>query len=187
MKTNECDKVECRRMRRVRHRRRGRHRPVVPVRLRRRAPLDRGYRRSGRGTPKTVVEFVYDALGRRIEKKIYADGSLSKTVRYIYSGQNVIEEYVDDSGWVLDAKYVHGIGIDNVLTIERGFGGSVERWYYLHDGLSSVTELLDEDGALDQAYEYDAWGNPTIYDPNGTTIKNPYLYTNRRWDAEITL
>ncbi|MBN1918477.1 MAG: RHS repeat-associated core domain-containing protein, partial [Verrucomicrobia bacterium] len=41
-------------------------------------------------------------------------------------------------------------------------------------------------GALSQAYEYDAWGNPTIYDPDHAS-KNRYLYTGREWDAEIGL
>jgi len=31
-----------------------------------------------------------------------------------------------------------------------------------------------------------ATGTPTIYDPDHAS-GNPYLYTNRRWDAEIGL
>ena len=50
-----------------------------------------------------------------------------------------------------------------------------------------MTELTDGDGELAQAYEYDAWGNATIYDPDETSIKNPYLYTGREWDVEIGL
>ncbi|MBN1919225.1 MAG: hypothetical protein JW889_15075, partial [Verrucomicrobia bacterium] len=72
---------------------------------------------------------------------------------------------------------------DNVLTVER----DSSTWYYLHDGLGSVTELLDDEGDLAQACEYDAWGIPTVYNPADTEIRNPYLYTGREWDAEISL
>ena len=84
--------------------------------------------------------------------------------------------------WTLKGEACTAIGIDNVLTIER----DSSRWYYHHDGLGSVTELTDADGALAQAYEYDAWGNATIYDPD-SAIANPYLYTGREWDADIGL
>ncbi len=41
--------------------------------------------------------------------------------RYIYDRINVIEEYsYPNETWTLEAEYVHGIGVDNVLTIERG-------------------------------------------------------------------
>ena len=123
-----------------------------------------------------VVEFEYDALGRRIVKTVYADeNTVDEKIRYIYDGINVIEEYVDDSGWVHEAQYVHGIGIDNVLTIER----DSSRWYYHHDGLGSVTELTDGDGDLAQAYEYDAWGNMTLKEvkvDQSYVVKERYFY-----------
>ncbi|MBN1917329.1 MAG: hypothetical protein JW889_05425 [Verrucomicrobia bacterium] len=150
-----------------------------------------------------MVAFTYDALGRRLTKS--AGGTAT---RFIYDGQSVIEEYqYVDSAWVLDAKFVHGntaccldegsafVGAarcfgppasDNVLSLERKDGETWPRWYYLHDALGSVTDLLDEDGALSQAYEYDAWGNATIYDPDHAS-GNTYLYTGREWDAEIAL
>jgi len=130
------------------------------------------------GTP--VAAFEYDGLGRRIKSTV---GSV--VTRFVYDGDAVLEEYAWDtqgSSWVLAAVYVHGIGIDNTLSIERG--GNV--YYYHYDGYGSVSELTDEDGALAQAYEYDAWGIATIYDPE-SAIENPYLYTGRRWDAAIAL
>ncbi|MCJ7483333.1 MAG: hypothetical protein MUO31_10245 [Thermodesulfovibrionales bacterium] len=39
----------------------------------------------------TQVEFVYDALGRRVEKKAVYSSS-SDVTRYVYDGNQVIEE-----------------------------------------------------------------------------------------------
>jgi RHS repeat-associated protein len=135
------------------------------------------------GTPITLAEFAYDALGRRIIVKLYDDqGALDSTTRYIYDGDRVIEEHVDDTGWVLDAVYVHGLGVDNVLTITR----DSETYYYHYDGIGSVTELTNAAGTLSQAYEYDAWGIPTVYDPDHGS-HNRYLFTGREWDAALAL
>jgi len=131
----------------------------------------------------TVATYRYDGLGRRVLVTFYDElGAPESVTRYLYDGSAVVQEYVVVGSWVLDAEYVHGLGTDNVLTITRD--GST--WYYHYDGLGSVTELTDSTGALAQAYEYDAWGIPTIYDPT-SSIGNPYLYTGRRWDAPISL
>ncbi|MBN1916432.1 MAG: hypothetical protein JW889_00870, partial [Verrucomicrobia bacterium] len=51
----------------------------------------------------TVAEYEYDPLGRRVRKTVG-----SAVTRYVYDGQNVIEEHVYDSGWQLDGTYAHG-------------------------------------------------------------------------------
>jgi len=51
----------------------------------------------------TVATYRCDGLGRRV----WSDVGDVET-RYIYDGDGVIEEYVDNSGWELDAVYVHG-------------------------------------------------------------------------------
>jgi RHS repeat-associated protein len=106
-------------------------------------------------------------------------------------------------------EYVYGPGIDDVLKMDYHDGANTYPYYYHKDGLGSVTELTDVDGALVQAYEYDAGnasrcldeallrrvsrlgggGTPTIYDTDCSVIRtaNPYLYTGRRWDADIAL
>lgn len=144
-----------------------------------------------------VTSFVYDALGRRV-KKTDSDGNITT---YFYSGQHVIEEY--EGADILKREYVYGPGIDNgnasrcldeapLRRVSRHGGdyhdgANTYPYYYHKDGLGSVTELTDVDGALVQAYEYDAWGVPTIYDTDDPELDQPYLYTGRRWDGEIGL
>jgi len=118
----------------------------------------------------TQASYAYDALNRRVAKTI--DGF---TTFYVYDGDSVIAEY-DDTGALL-AEYVNGNSIDEVLTMETGG----VTYYYLYDGLGSVTELTDDTGTLVENYTYDAFGN--ITSPI-SAVSNPYYFTGRRLDEE---
>jgi len=58
--------------------------------------------------------------------------------------------------------------------------GSTETntYYALTDHLGTVTALADENGAIVESYEYDAWGNITVYDENDVEIAQSQ-YGNR--------
>ena len=56
--------------------------------------------------------------------------------------------------------------------------------YYHQDGLGTVTELTDINGAVAKAYAYDAYGN--ILESPGT-VEQPYTYTGREFDSESGL
>ena len=63
------------------------------------------------------------------------------------------------------------------------------KYYYLHNHLHSPVALVDEDGAVIERYEYDAYGQPTLWEPDySDTIDgrsgygNPYFFTGRRID-----
>ena len=56
--------------------------------------------------------------------------------------------------------------------------------YYHQDGLGTVTELTDINGAVAKAYAYDAYGN--LLESPGT-VEQPYTYTGREFDSESGL
>ncbi|HRB80763.1 MAG TPA: RHS repeat-associated core domain-containing protein [Nitrospira sp.] len=56
--------------------------------------------------------------------------------------------------------------------------------FYHQDGLGTVTELTDSNGAVTKAYAYDAYG--TILESPGT-VDQPYTYTGREFDSESGL
>ncbi|MBU2540802.1 MAG: hypothetical protein KJ593_02770 [Candidatus Omnitrophica bacterium] len=121
----------------------------------------------------TSVQYTYDGLGRRIEKNV--NGTIT---RYIYDNEDIIAEY--DGTNTLQAKYLHGPGIDEPLNIERG---GQTYWYHV-DGLGSITALTDDTGTVVQTYLYDSFGN--IKAETGSLI-NPYTYTGRELDPESGL
>jgi RHS repeat-associated protein len=127
------------------------------------------------GNPTTIATstYRYDGLGRRIEK--VANG---QTRRYVYDGEDILLEY--DGANVLQARYTYGPGIDEPIAVTKA--GST--FFYHQDGLGTVTELTDANGAVAKAYAYDAYGN--IVDQTGT-VEQPYTYTGHEFDTESGL
>ena len=96
---------------------------------------------------------------------------------YIYDGEDVIAEY--DGQGQLARKFVHGPGIDNPILMDTG----TEQYYYHTNDLGSVIALTDSAAAVVETYRYTAYGQP---EPP-SAVGNPYLYTARRYDSEISL
>jgi RHS repeat-associated protein len=117
-----------------------------------------------------TVTFKYDPFGRRIQKS----GPLG-TTNYLYDGADLSEE-IDSGGNVL-ARYTHGRGVDQPLSMLRG-GTSA---YYLSDGIRSITSLSNSAGALANTYAYDSFGKLTT---STGTLTNPFQFTAREFDQE---
>jgi YD repeat-containing protein len=84
------------------------------------------------GSSGNQVDYVYDGLGRRIEKDV--NGAIT---RYVYDNEDIIAEY--DGSNTLQAKYLHGPGIDEPLRMERGG----QKYWYHADGLGSITAITN--------------------------------------------
>ena len=130
-----------------------------------------------------VAELAYDALGRRI-RKIDSDANETTLYYYNYNWQ-VLCEY-NGSG-TQQRFYIYGNYIDEVLFMYRF--SPIARCYYVHDHLYSPAALIDNSGNVCERYEYDAYGNPYILEPNfagdpdgQSDYENPYLFTGRQAD-----
>ena len=122
-------------------------------------------------------QYKYDGLGRRIQKLVMPGGSPT-TTRYVYDEEDILLEY--DGNNILQARYLHGPGIDDPLLLERGS----QRYYYHSDGLGSITEITDATGTVVRSYLYDSFGN--LRNQTGGLL-NPYTYTGREYDSESGL
>ncbi len=114
--------------------------------------------------------YTYDAFNRRVSKTVNG-----VTTYFINDGDREVEER--NAAGVLQADYVYGEGIDEVLSMTRGG----QTYYYHYDGLGSVTELTKATGEVVENYTYDPYGTPSI---TASTIGNPYRFTGRRYDEE---
>jgi len=126
-----------------------------------------------------LTEYIYDARGRRVAKV-----QDSSTTHFIYdTSYRVIEER--NSSETLVAASTYGQGMDEPLTMER----DSQTNYYHRDALGSITEVSNSSGSIVERYEYDVYGQVTIFDGSYVTqttsaIGNPYLFTARRFDPE---
>ena len=96
----------------------------------------------------------------------------------------VLTEY-NGSG-VFQRWFAYGNYIDEVLA--TGISYLPIPGYYIHDHLYSPAALTNWLGTVLERYEYDAYGNPTIWNADLTAERansnygNPYLFTGRRVD-----
>ncbi len=91
------------------------------------------------------------------------------------------------------ASYIHGIYIDEVLSMRRADGSGVVRDFYYHqDDLFNVTMVTDASGAAVERYEYGDYGAPRFFDGGGAAISASALgaarlFNGREWDAEVAM
>ena len=121
-----------------------------------------------------TITYKYDPFGRRIEKDV--DGTVTK---YLYDGGRVIAEM--DGSDNLIQRYIYGVGIDEMIFLEKANG---DRYWYYYDALGNVVNLTDNTGNLVTTYYYDVFGDFT---ESGTFTDNPYKFTGRRYDPESDL
>jgi RHS repeat-associated protein len=119
----------------------------------------------------TFASYRYDSLGRRIEKNVNG-----QTTQYIYDRENILFEYAGDT---LIARYTHGPGIDEVISVQRG-GTSA---FFLTDALGSITRLIDST-SIKSSVVYDSFGR--IITQTGTQ-QEPYGFQGREFDRESGL
>lgn len=129
-----------------------------------------------------TARYFYDALGRRILKVAGADSTF-----FHYAQLRVIEERAA-SGGPVQAAYVYGADLDEMLSMQRGG----QTYYYHHNALGSVTQVTNAAGAIVEQYEYDAYGQVSFFNGayaplTASAIGNPVLFTGQRYDAESGL
>ena len=124
-----------------------------------------------------IVQYKYDALGRRISKDVGAT-----VTEFYYDGSKVIEQWVDGE---IDVEFIYGLAINDPLVMIKGN----QTYYYHTDGNSNVHALTDFDGNAVERYSYTAYGVVAFFDgqwntQTSSTIGNPYLFAGLRYDAE---
>lgn len=135
------------------------------------------------------VKWDYDPYGRKIARTEYdGNGAIRSQTRYVYDGWQLVQE-IDALTNTVIAEYVYGPGyVDDVVQSKR----DGNTYYHHTDQQYSTVAVTDASGTVVELYDYDAFGNPTVYDATGaalpaSAINNPVLYTGRTWQPELGL
>jgi RHS repeat-associated protein len=79
-------------------------------------------------------------------------------------GQNVVEEYDgDDTQPLRQRGYINGAQYIDERVVMRLYDVEAHDHYYIHQELYTVTGLVARNGLFEEAYQYDAYGQATIY------------------------
>ena len=123
------------------------------------------------------ISYTYDMSGVRSNKQVgdttYTYTTLSgKVMRQTWGDNNALEFVYDDGNQPFAVIYKHG--------------QTTELYYYVLNAQGDVSAILDSSGKLAASYDYDAWGNCTVYDSSDAAIGdlNPLRYRGYYYDAE---
>ncbi|MEO3943956.1 RHS repeat-associated core domain-containing protein [Gorillibacterium sp. CAU 1737] len=105
---------------------------------------------------RVTVDYRYDGEGLRREKTIRSskDGYQAKITKIVYDRQYVILE-TDGSG-KLSNRYIRGVN----YVAHIGVDGQAKD--YLYNGHGDVVQTVTESGEVQNRYDYDIFGNPTL-------------------------
>jgi large repetitive protein len=140
----------------------------------------------------TSVIYIYDGLGRRVERIEHSlTGGGTTGIRYVYDGMRVIEE-LDASTSATLRSYTRGLdlagslegagGIGGLLAMSQPSGASWTTSSYIHDGSGNVTHLVSTSGAIVARYTYGPFGE-RLTATGALADVNPYQFSGKERDA----
>lgn len=128
------------------------------------------------------VKYAYDMSGVRSSKQVgdttYTYTTLSGKVMRQQWGEKSLEFVYDDGNQPFAVIY--------------NDGSTSTLYYYVLNAQGDVAAILNSSGKLAASYDYDAWGNCTVYDssakvltdPTSIANLNPLRYRGYYYDAE---
>ena len=135
----------------------------------------------------TRLEFAYDYMGRRVEKKVYYGESLTKHIRFVYDGYKLIEELdaLDNNATLRRYTWQsESVGLDVPLAVYDAEKDAV--YHYHTDANKNVTELTDSAGTVVAHYEYSPFGQ--LNKTEGVYAhENPFRFSSEYYDSETAL
>jgi RHS repeat-associated protein len=132
------------------------------------------------------VEYYYDAMNQLVRRRVDPDGSSGSdpwehTVFVWENGQIVMQLQDEGTDWLTEAdltnRYLWGPGVDQLLADEQidwsDSDADGEVLWSLADHLSSVRDVVDNNGTVRIHRDFDSFGNvqsETHYNASGNTV-----------------
>ena len=134
--------------------------------------------------------FIYDGLGRRVERQEYAGGSQTAVIHHVYDGRNVIEDL--GSSYTAIRSYTRGLDLSGSFAGAGGIGGLLafsqisnaqilNSASYFYDGNGNVTDLVSDNGTSAAHYVYSPFGY-RVSATGALADVNPYQFSSKERD-----
>ena len=132
------------------------------------------------------LQFAYDYMGRRIEKKVYNNEILTKHIRFIYDNFKLIEELdaLNNNSTLRQYIWQNSVSHDVPLSVYDAISGNT--YFYYTDANKNVSDLTDMAGNVVAHYEYSPFGILTIASGSYAS-SNPLRFSSEYYDTETSL
>jgi RHS repeat-associated protein len=152
----------------------------------------------GAGFPNRTLEFRYDYLGRRVQKRsLNATAGTDVYRRFLYDGDNLVAELdaTSTSCGNMLRSYTWGLDLAGSLTATGGVGALVQitdhatstSYLPTYDGNGNIASLLRaSDGVLAATYEYSPFGE-LLRCAGSYAASNPFRFSTKFTDDESGL
>lgn len=138
------------------------------------------------------IEFVYDYMGRCVEKKIYSGSSsnwtLNSDLKFVYDDFKCIEVLNASNENAIMQKFVWQpeaiIGLDVPLYIADTVVNAT--YYYFTDVNKNIGQLMDASGSTIAKYEYSPFGKQ-VGCSGDYADANPFRFSSEYFDSETGL
>ena len=133
----------------------------------------------------TKLEFSYDYMGRRIEKKVFENNILISHYRFVYDNYKLVEELDALNENSVLKQYVWqpsflGVDVPLIMFFENS------TYYYFFDANKNITVLTDSNASIVAYYEYDPFGQ-CIKSEGLVCNINPFRFSSEYTDNETSL
>lgn len=133
------------------------------------------------------ISVQYDADGNRVRKQSSITGR-RKYIMDLSGGLPVLLLEIDpglNPGEASDdtvmKSYIHA---DSQILVQYDGGSSADKYFYLHDRLGSVKQVIDTSGDVKNRYVYEPFGIE-IAGETEENVSNPFRFTGQFFDSEI--
>ena len=131
----------------------------------------------------TRLEYIYDALGRRVAKKLYQYNSLSRHERYVYDGMKLLATYNAKSSFAKINSFLwqpFGLDVPLIMTYNSTVYG------YLVDANKNVLGLFNPSKTRVATYLYGPFGQK-LSESGTIAANNPLQFSSEQFDADLSL
>jgi len=130
------------------------------------------------------VSLRYDPAGNRVWKQLNDYGLITnhKYIVDVVGDLPVILLEIDTSGQTIEKTYIYANS--QIIAQHDGSPATNNKYFYLHDRLGSVREIIDTNGDVVNTYTYDSFGREFSMECE-ETITNPFRFTGQWYDLNV--